>query len=277
MTYSSASNPEARSRVVFHQAYVFLRLTAFLKQSGYHELSTALWQAALEFVILRPPDLSNDDAFADFEEYWDSESYRLGEVLNSGWRNRNLPEPFSYQTETVSAGTSIFAQFVQAELNSEKSLYIPGRTIDDAGEDDPFHIILFSDISPFLYVLLTSLDLVRPLTYAFLCYAGLPPLEGQSETLDYGEWWLDPFLRIQAVNLWDKPFTSNEGIQSLPACWRWSRMTTDLLFSDVFPDILNSNTAWTQMVLRQLVYAQSEWSELAEYLVAFLLKYSSPE
>jgi NRDE-2, necessary for RNA interference len=240
-------------------------------------LATALWQTALEFTIFCPLDLSTDNAIADFEDYWDSESYRLGESLNSGWRSGSMPEPFSYQTATVSPGRSIFAQFVQVELNSEVSLHIPGRTIDDAGEDDPFHVILFSDISPFLSVLLTSPEIVPHLIYAFLCFAGLPPLEGHNETIDYGEWWLDPFLRSQAVDLWDKLSGSTERVQYLPVCWRWSRMTTDILFSSAFPDNINTNILWTQTVLKQLTYSQNGWNELAEYLIAFLLKYSSPE
>jgi hypothetical protein len=244
-------------------------LTVFLRQAGYHELSIALWQGALEYTILRPSGLEDTQALSSFEQYWDSEAPRLGEKALGGWRtfltsesNPSL-EPHDYVPDNVVPGQDIFDRFVEAENKTEHSLFLPGRTIDEF-EDDVFHIIFFSDISPFLGSLLQANVMAEPLTWAFLCYAGLPPLEVRNSTEKYVEWWLDPFLRDEGANLWIPG-----QISGFPQVWQYSRSTTATLFGNICSSKVNLDKNWIQLALKDLVVTQNNWDQLAEYYIAF--------
>jgi hypothetical protein len=244
-------------------------LTTFLRQAGYHELSIALWQAALEYTVLRPEGIEDSQALSSFEQYWDSEAPRLGEQSSKGWRTylsselKPSNEPLEYAPEQISPGENVFDRFVTAENKTEQSLFLPGRTIDEF-EEDVFHIIFFSDISPFLESLFHGPDIAEPLTWAFLCYVGLPPLEVKNSTDRYVDWWLDPFLRDEGVNLW-----TSAQIANLPTAWKYSRSNTATLFGDVFPEKLFVDTNWLHRALGDLVMMQDKWEQLAEYYIAF--------
>lgn len=280
--HEASREPGQPTKLEAHQTYVFLRLTVFLKQAGYHELSLALWQSVLDLVITVYEDSASDRRLSTFEEYWDSECYRLGEKpqasqiwFHSG--NREQPEPVSYQTQTVSPGRDIFAKFAKAEMAAESALYLPGRTIDDAGEDDPFHVILYSDLEPILSTLLLG-HTNKHLIHAFLCYAGLlPPLHEKKVKL-YSEFWSDPFLRTYGVDLWQ---TSTESTDStFPLVWTSQRTTTDLLFRGVSSRNPALSTEWLQTVqtiVHDTVESEHNWPELAEYVVALSLKYCNVE
>jgi NRDE-2, necessary for RNA interference len=270
-----------------------VRLTVFLRESGYEELSIAFWQSELEFVLFRPPNIPPDEAEESFESYFDSEACRLGEAANAGWRayqdhegskekggfstNLKKPDAMSNMQNKIKPNRSIFRQFVQAETTCEQSSKTPGRSYDNVDEDDdPYRVILGSDILQLVSVVLTGREMFRPLAIGFLCYCGLPPIEVEEKDLNYGEWWLDPFLRSQGSDLWTT--TSLSGNENTyPMSWRWNRMTTDILFQDAFPDYLPTDSNFTRLVLGELVQNQPEWSQLAEYFVAFQLKYSGIE
>jgi hypothetical protein len=281
LEYNIAEKQQEKTEIALRQTYVFLRLTALLKQSGYRELSTALWQALLDIVVLPPPNVTFEDIIPAFEEYWNSELPRLGESMSSGWRaymsrpKPQLPEPITYQPDAISSRRNIFSQFTRVEEAAEKALHQPGRTLDEAGEDDPFHIILFSDLQPFLSALIFTTEIVRPLIHAFICFSELPPLVC-NDKFDYGEWWIDSYLQTQTEDLWDTAKSPYKWTKELPTCWRWSRMTTDLLYSDAFPENISINRDWVQNVLRELTHSQIEWTQLAEYFIAFQKKYFGP-
>jgi hypothetical protein len=279
--YELAESKHEKTRIALHQSYVFLRLTAFLKQAGYHELSTALWQALLDIVVLRPLNIPSENLMTNFEEFWDSELPRLGESIGSGWRSYmsipkpQLPEPVTYQPQTIRPKRDIFSSFARVEDIVEKALYQPGRTLDEAGEDDPFHVILFSDLEPFLSALILTTEIIQPLVHAFLCYCQLPSLMCNDE-VDYAKWWLDSFVQTWAENLWDDSNASSKWTKELPPSWRWNRMTTDLIFGEAFPDNVSVNRHWVENVLREVTHSQTVWTEIAEYFIAFELKYFGP-
>lgn len=114
----------------------------------------------------------------EFETFWDTEAPRIGEPGSVGWRNTpaGTPPPPSRPAPSF-AHTSFdpFERWFEAEISAEKAYALPGRVrdLDPAIEDDPFHVIVFSDISPFLFPIFTP-EVRLQLIYAFLTFLGLP-------------------------------------------------------------------------------------------------------
>lgn len=187
--------------------YIFLRLTSLMRHAGYQERAIALWQALLEFQLFRP---SHDDTTSsavmlqDFEEFWESECPRIGEPGATGWANSKQngayadpPEPAAEDDEDVDISMQrLFETFSQKENHRLRILAWPGRTSDEIGEDDPFHVVLFADIKAELNLLKETLPPVL-LVEAYLCFWGMPPLPSNSQTRS---WWLDPFLRGERLH-----------------------------------------------------------------------------
>ena len=84
-------------------------------------------------------------------------------------------------------GASIEAWYRREE---ESKWNMPARTTDKLGEDDPYRVILFNDIRPFLYTFATNV--VRQLPFAFLSFCGvnLPPPEFSSNEPQMKDAWL---------------------------------------------------------------------------------------
>ncbi|KAK8201396.1 hypothetical protein M8818_005864 [Zalaria obscura] len=93
------------------------------------------------------------------------------------------------------------------------------KTIDDAESDDPYHTVLFADISGVLEVVPQTHD-SRSIIEGFLCFFGMPPLH---ECDHYASSWrLDTCLRD----------TGPQDLKGLPNY----RTTTSNLFSSAFAD-----------------------------------------
>lgn len=186
--------------------YVFLRLTSLMLHTGYHERAIALWQALLEFHLFRPTygeNTSTSTMLRDFEEFWESECPRIGEPGAKGWATfkqegtyPDPPESTIQESDTEISLRRLFETFSQEENRRMKSLQWPGRTTDEFGEDDPFHVVLFSDIQAELDMMKTPLQSIL-LVEAYLCFWGLPPLPSDLQTRP---WWLDPFLRKERLH-----------------------------------------------------------------------------
>jgi hypothetical protein len=100
---------------------------------------------------------------SDLEAFWDAEVPRLGETASDGWTNWNrdrvddsnalVPEV----TGTVlrpSEESDPYKRWYQDEMATEKLYARPARALDlDDDDDDPYRTILFSDISPLLFVI----------------------------------------------------------------------------------------------------------------------------
>ncbi|KAB2571402.1 Protein NRDE2-like protein [Lasiodiplodia theobromae] len=189
------------------RVYVFLRLTSLMKHAGYHERAIALWQALLELQLFRPPTFGEDtpksSILQDFEEFWESECPRFGETGAVGWANARqdgvFPDPPESTIQDEEGDISLrrlFESFSQKETHRMNVLQWPGRTTDEFGEDDPFHVVLYSDIKNELQLLVERLPPTL-LVEAYLCFWGLPPLPSDLQTRS---WWLDPFLRSEKLN-----------------------------------------------------------------------------
>jgi hypothetical protein len=250
--------------------YLLLRITVFMRESGYHEHSEAVWQAALETRFLPPKHLHSEhtaesDLLSSLEEFWESEVPRIGGVDSKGWSqfstdNEDYQDPVVTELESIGNAEDVFKSFAVAEKIMAGKLSHPGRSADEAGEDDPYHIIFFNDIKPFLLPQLLRMVPQTSLIHAFLCYAGLPGLAWASDRNHEG-WWLDSFLRWNSAKV-------DSGFHSL----KHSAITPDILFSDAFEDIKLQDAAWTRRVLRSICDASNN-EFLAEYVVAFELHY----
>ncbi|ODO05840.1 hypothetical protein I350_04901 [Cryptococcus amylolentus CBS 6273] len=169
--------------------YLFLRACLFIKQAGYQERALAAFQALMEITFFKPdhlrhqPHPSQREAWftsvtSTFEEFWDSEAPRIGEPGSTGWRNTpaNTPPPPSVPRDPlVYKSEDPYERWLETELRAETLFARPGRAtdLDDELEDDPFHIVVFSDLSPFLFPIFSP-EVRLQLIYAFLTFLGLP-------------------------------------------------------------------------------------------------------
>lgn len=172
--YDDAQRPqhEALGNVQLH---IFTRLTGFMQACGYHELAVALWQALLDVCIAGS---ANGDAIVDrrlalarLVESWDLEDPRFGD--------RFIPLTNDAAATVSHPGDpgrcSPFATFAAAEAARCANYYMPGSSNDEDVSEDPFHVILYSDISPVLDALTFSYT-SDALIDAFLCFYGMRPL-----------------------------------------------------------------------------------------------------
>lgn len=255
--------------------HFFVRLTTMIQQAGYQELALALWQAVLEFRLLAPHDLIAD-GLQRFEEFWESEAPRIGELNCRGWRHTLIddiiPPTCSIIMEEFDVSESSLTTFRGRELDSINKLRFPGRSTDEVGEDDPFHTIFFSDLEDFL----TSLPELSPGVQidAFLCFCGLPSLV----TLDPGKpWRSDPYLHSRVPYPECTTETRTENPQYQDAYSRYTQaplaryqMTSDLLAQQTFSlHASRLSPEFVRNTLKLLATTIPDSDSVGEYVLAF--------
>lgn len=187
---ASRGGEEEQERVCTEAVYVFLRLTRFLHDCGYVERAVAAWQAVLEMAFCRPADAARSgaeaalDAFGDF---WESEVPRMGEDGAKGWRHfveaggaaaaADPPVTRRDPPADVPRTSDPFRDWAAVEEQGAAKARLPARTLDEDADDDPFRVVMFSDIRDLLVWFPSAvLPRVRPkLMDAFLVFCGLPP------------------------------------------------------------------------------------------------------
>ncbi len=189
-----------------HLIYTVMRVTLYFREAGFSELAIAIWQALLEFNFLGPKSPpSNGSRLDSFRDFWDSEVLRVGEDGAKGWRNFNedseAPEPkIDPDTPQSYLETSdIFEGWVAAERLRAATSKMPARTLDETVEDDPYRVILWSDIQDFLIDLPTTSDSGRLLLDAFLIFCRLPPVPSLYNYTSR-QWWIDSFSRGEMLD-----------------------------------------------------------------------------
>lgn len=288
-THSSGHEPDSRRMVL----YLILRYTVFLLDTGYDELSIAIWQALFEYHLFRPEHLASHDnshMLTDFEQFWENESSRFGEIGARGWRagfqddnvTSNLQEPPPRDQMNPKLP---FKCFSARETTMSKYFRFPGRTMDEVGADDPFHVVLFSDIRDVLEATSTGLD-HYDLLDAILCYLGLPSaglrIPAVNDARSRHEWRSDVFLRHgllqSSFSIDDDNWLDRQHISSY-------QTSTELLFSRTFRDIAvpapeenvhsrnltQDATNFARRVLSSVVKEFPNDDDLAEYYLAFEL------
>ncbi|KAK3939945.1 NRDE-2, necessary for RNA interference-domain-containing protein [Diplogelasinospora grovesii] len=195
-TLQAGASEEVCGQVV----YVFLRLTRFLFDAGYSELAVAAWQAILELAFSRPTTEEYTDAqsaMSSFADFWESEVPRIGEGGAKGWRHfvdegmSDPPDPKKNTKTTLPETRDQFKAWALMERQAMDSACMPARTLDDDGQDDPFRVVMFSDIKDFLVWFPSSaLPVVKnQLLDAYLLFCRLP-----TASLSSSAWSNDPFI-----------------------------------------------------------------------------------
>jgi hypothetical protein len=264
--------------------HVFLRMTVMIQGAGYQELALAIWQALLELRVMEPEstEANSNDVLA-FEEFWEGEAPRLGEVGANGWKK--LGAESSTETNTLllkDAADSVFEDFRRRETDCIDKLRYPGRTSDEAGEDDAFHTVFFTDIQEYLVTIPAGTS-VSLLVEAFLCFCGLPPLPQRAA--HQSAWWKDPFLSHavrQPGSLYSLPGDSSgmlQKIEKYSACGLESvQVTSDLLFKQRF--LLSGSrirASFMRRLLKSIVTSHPSEDILGEYLLAFEFRHFPSE
>ncbi|QSZ34898.1 hypothetical protein DSL72_007759 [Monilinia vaccinii-corymbosi] len=202
--------------------YVVLRATLFIRESGFTELAVAIWQGLLEMNFQGPESmrttyetspLADNGPLQLFGEFWEAEVPRIGEPSSLGWKSfvgtgddSTVPEAQTDEPEMSVGGQDLFRSWVIAESSLIKASRVPARTMDDTVEDDPYRVILFTDIENFLILLPKSAEyLRRSLLNAFLIFCHLPSMPTPdhesgidwsydsclyNEVLDYDSGWI---------------------------------------------------------------------------------------
>ena len=300
------------------QAYLLVRLTLSMRESGYSEHAIAIWQSVLEFNLFRPHQYmesgeqgersSNPLMLKSFEDYWESEAPRIGEKNSRGWNyfDTNAGLPLELEKDSLPAVLK-YMQTLEPWEEAERSQALqarkPARTTDDVEDNDPYKVIMFSDIQPFLIEFSSDARLI--LIHAFLAFCHLPP--PLILTNSPRHWWRDAFIRNEALRPLEGHLRN----------WNISKSTshaTDVTTYHDFRDTLSTDSniktgiefpmfdfltssdslftkdwyssfnAWTSecgdnagpveigyvsRILRSLVNAEGVSDELAEFLIAF--------
>ena len=204
-----------RNKIFEIQIYVVLRMALFLRESGFAEHATAAWQALLEFVFFRPVIVQNADHTEDklfdeatvpmFEQFWDSEVPRIGEEGAGGWasffqKQGRPPQPRTEPANGLNYSKNHWKLWLASERRQNLLSRTPARTTDDIEVNDPYRIILFSDIRPFL------IDPPSPagqqlILDAFIAFCCLPPFAAEGPISCSRVWRRECFLYNEALQL----------------------------------------------------------------------------
>lgn len=182
---ATASLEENTAALCSQLIYVFVRLTSYLRASGYVELAVAAWQATLELNFCRPSKASDfQSVMEDFSDFWESEVPRIGEENAKGWRHfvedmgamADPPEPISRKPSGTPQTRDPFKAWASLERQQAADAKMPARTLDEGTDDDPFRIVMFSDIKDLVLWFPTQvLSQAQPqLVDAFLTFCRLP-------------------------------------------------------------------------------------------------------
>jgi NRDE-2, necessary for RNA interference len=293
----NASSEDNAEKEAIHM-YLFLRMTLFIREAGFSELAVGLWQAALELSLFRPQELagsSKDDVMSAFALFWESEVARIGEPGAKGWNSGKSPEleAFTVDVQTQIQTETLFSSWNAEERRLSRGARLPARTMDIVENDDPYRVILWSDIETFLPFFTTWRD-KNILIESFLKFCYLPPLNSlQRSTRDAASSVDDAFLRTELVYLSDSSITrlinpsssTSEQVISPPvfdmAPLQNMIHSVDSLFADsnwfqslaMWKEIMKNEEAiidaeWVRRSLRLLVGAFSQDDILAECALA---------
>lgn len=199
--------------------YVVLRLTLFTREAGFPERAVATWQALLEYEIYRPSNFltkrttSEDDLnialLASFENFWESDVPRIGDDGALGWANFEAesgapPQPTIDANASLAFNPDKFGSWADLERQKALDSRSPARTMDEVDENDPYRIVLYSDVRDVLENYSSSL-LNRPMLIAgWLAFCHLPPWTSDGRVPTSRMWYRNPFLHVEALSRRDQ-------------------------------------------------------------------------
>ncbi|KAL8943211.1 MAG: hypothetical protein Q9216_001199 [Gyalolechia sp. 2 TL-2023] len=201
-----------QSTIFSLQLYILLRLTLLLREADYAELGVAMWQALLEFQFNKPQQTHRTsqqaaikstyrDLVSAFEQFWNSETPRIGEPNAKGWRNfddneHEYEQPPEIVETLLQAESATFVPWSQAEREAASTSRTPSRSIDKSS-DDPFRVAFFLDIKSAL-IESPTLSEIPTILLAFLRFCHLPPYLDSSR-LRTGLWFSDQFIHNEVL------------------------------------------------------------------------------
>jgi hypothetical protein len=207
-----AASP-GREKIEHVILYIFVRILVLMRDCGFRESSVAGLQAMMELNLFLPSRIvspashrEHDAVLDNFEIFWDSEIPRIGEINALGWASfvvagevGDAPEPAQDDLNPPPLDPDDpFGSWTDAEVEWLRVVRMPARTIDDVVEDDPFRVVLFSDIRAFLFCF-SSNAVRRKLIEALLVLMGLPllyPYGSNSNEMS------DVFMMSNPLNSW---------------------------------------------------------------------------
>lgn len=315
-----------RYAIALVRVYVIVRLTSFMREAGFAELSVATWQALLEYEFCKPPQevgqklsVENETTMlglSNFEEFWESEVPRIGEEGAVGWAKYVVGrgESFKATAAAISSFESdrdVIGSWATAETQKSLRSRQPARTTDDLDEDDPYQVILFSDVRDVLENITISPPARSLLIAGWLTFCHLPPWTDDGKESASRTWYRNPYLRSETLyhkdvsasllDL-DSPGTTKQGdagnghddhnSERMLYMLRSSLLDYELQFDTLFSskddwfsafetisrehaeDHGPVSTGMVRRMLRTLVDASVENDSLAEYFLALELQLS---
>ncbi|KAG7104334.1 Nuclear exosome regulator NRDE2 like protein [Verticillium longisporum] len=159
--------------------------------SWYRELAVAAWQAVLELNLNRPStlsDASSTEVMDQFKDFWESEVARIGEDSAQGWAHYVQQDGLLDAPDLVahpihrSKSRNVYQAWGATEHVHGQQARLPARSMDEGVEDDPYRIVIFSDLENLIFcvpgALITTLR--KQLVDAFLLFCHLPPADGSN-------------------------------------------------------------------------------------------------
>ncbi|ORX41457.1 hypothetical protein BCR36DRAFT_588024 [Piromyces finnis] len=159
--------------------YCFVRLCDLLSKSGYYEKAISLYQAMIEITFFCPSILKNQSfkvKIQELEVFWENEYPRFGEEKSKGWNNVYLNEEEGEEEETYEdekipniKTENQYEKWGLIELFMEYNHTFPLRPlkqgINEDNIDDPFRVVVFDDIRPFLFEI--NIPELKPLLFIY--------------------------------------------------------------------------------------------------------------
>ncbi|KAJ5823655.1 Tetratricopeptide-like helical [Penicillium robsamsonii] len=186
------------------RTYLLLRLTLFLRESGYVELAVGLWQAVLEFTCFRPAHLfgKKEEALVEFTKFWAPGHARIGEPLWKPWNSGQLSRaPANKHVYTSEANIrDLFGTWAPAERERMFKNRMPSHTFDGSKENDGFRVVLLEDYTQILPYFWDLDERLGCLVDAFLYFCHLPHLTLPENMHTSRLWTGDNFLRNEYMD-----------------------------------------------------------------------------
>ncbi|KAH7328620.1 NRDE-2, necessary for RNA interference-domain-containing protein [Stachybotrys elegans] len=243
---------ESPQLVFFEEAIqVFLRTTRLMYDAGYQELATAAWQALLDLNLFRPAEMESGDWLDEFRDYWESEVPRMGEADAKGWNHYvstgklgDPPEPVAGSSTEPNPSRDAYKVWGNAERHYGLQAKLPARTLDEGTDDDPFRVVMFTDIEPMLFLMPSSLlpDLNTQLIDAFVLFAGYhPPFRSSQWTRKArnDQYLVNPSRGMDLTPSWTVAESDPEDVEKKTPKVDW-----ELLHAATSPEVLFKQPGW---------------------------------
>ncbi|KAM0241257.1 hypothetical protein ACHAPO_002062 [Fusarium lateritium] len=205
----SRSQSNEESEGYMEAIYVFLRLTRLIHDCGYKELAVAAWQAFMELNFFRPSQLDEQSAALEsLRDFWESEVPRIGEPEAQGWAKfveddgmGDAPEPLRDDKLPENQPRDDYKRWASLESSHAEKARVPARTMDEGTEEDPFRVVMFSDIEPLLFLVPRHVlpAVQKQVLDALLMFFGAPPVFQSSSWTE--EAYHDQFLARPTLKL----------------------------------------------------------------------------